>query len=102
MSGSSLYEPWFPQWLLELAIAKNAIIVSPNYRLLPESSGLDILEDLDDLWRWMKFGLQLKLNYFSVGLRADLDRIITEGDSAGTSEMLSFLYEWNELNLKPS
>jgi acetyl esterase/lipase len=85
-----LYEPWFPQWLLELATAKNAIIVSPNYRLLPESSGLDILEDLDDLWRWMKFGLQLKLNYFSVGLRADLDRIITEGDSAGMLEMHVF------------
>lgn len=78
-----MYEPWFPQWVLDLAIAKNVIIISPNYRLLPESSGLDIVEDLDDLWRWMKFGLNLKLSYFSAGLRADLDRIITQGDSAG-------------------
>ena len=31
----------------------------------------------------MKFGLNLKLSYFSTGLRADLDRIITQGDSAG-------------------
>jgi len=31
----------------------------------------------------MKFGLNLKLSYFSAGLRADLDRIITQGDSAG-------------------
>ena len=41
----------------------------------------------------MKIDFQLKLNDFSVGLRADLDRIITEGDSAGMSEMPRLLYE---------
>ncbi|PMD45901.1 alpha/beta-hydrolase [Hyaloscypha variabilis F] len=97
VSGSSLYEPWFPQWVLDLAIAKNAIIISPNYRLLPESSGLDILEDLDDLRRWMKFGLNLKLSYFSTGLRADLDRIITQGDSAGGHLSIQFAWDHQEV-----
>jgi len=84
VSGSSLFEPWFPQWLLELAVANNAVIVSPNHRFLPESSGLDIMADLDDLWNWLHSGLPDTLEKsVSIGLRADLDRIMTEGDSAG-------------------
>jgi acetyl esterase/lipase len=86
VSGSSLFEPWFPKWLLELAVAKKAIMVSSNYRLLPESSGLDIMEELDDLWNWMNSGLKGTLSSFCSLLSVDLDRIMTEGDSAGTPE----------------
>jgi acetyl esterase/lipase len=85
VSGSSLFKPWFPQWLLELAVAKSAIIVSPNYRLLPESSGLDILDDLNTFWKWLHSDMRDVLKTSGTpGLKGDLNRIITEGDSAGT------------------
>ena len=80
-----MFEAWFPQWLLDLATLKSSIIVSANYRFLPESSGLDIFEDLDDLWTWLHSGLQNTLATTSPGVTADLSRMITEGDSAGSS-----------------
>src|ERR1051326_3341962 len=38
VTGSSLFPDFFPKWALELALRQSAVIVSPNYRLLPESS----------------------------------------------------------------
>ncbi|KAF7591461.1 hypothetical protein BBP40_001507 [Aspergillus hancockii] len=54
IAGYSLFPPFFNPWYLELAQEHSAIIVSPDYRLLPESSVLE----------------------------ADLSRIMTVGDSA--------------------
>jgi acetyl esterase/lipase len=67
---------------LELAISRNAIIVNPDYRLLPEVSGLEILEDLRDLYRWM----QTPGNFDEVlpdNVTVDTDNILSTGESAG-------------------
>lgn len=63
----------------------SAILVCPNHRLLPESSGLDILDDLADFWGWVGDGLQAFVAK-SVGLdlQVDLTRMIAMGESAGT------------------
>ncbi|KAJ1555933.1 hypothetical protein HK405_010328 [Cladochytrium tenue] len=54
VAGAALYpDAAFPPWLLALALQQDAVIVAPNYRLLPESSGADVLEDLRDFWRWV-------------------------------------------------
>ncbi|XHF96374.1 hypothetical protein AWENTII_000011 [Aspergillus wentii] len=45
-SGSSLFPGFFNPWYIELAERYGAIIISPNYRLLPESSIEDTLEDI--------------------------------------------------------
>jgi hypothetical protein len=50
ITGSSSYIGFFAAWIMEYAHSKSAIIVMPNYRLAPESKGLDILEDLADFW----------------------------------------------------
>ncbi|KAH7060536.1 alpha/beta-hydrolase [Macrophomina phaseolina] len=83
-SGSSLHTGFFPRWVLDLALSVGAIIISSNYRLLPESNAIDILEDLDDLWKWLTPNLNelLKLCAAS-GIEADLNRILTVGESAG-------------------
>ncbi|KAJ5301612.1 hypothetical protein N7508_006475 [Penicillium antarcticum] len=80
--GDSIYADWFPKWVLELAEAHNAVIVSPNYRLLPEATGVQILEDVDDFWTWLHSEALTKiLSPHQIDL--DLDRVLAAGDSAG-------------------
>lgn len=83
-SGSSLHTGFFPRWVLDLALSVGAIIISSNYRLLPESNAIDILEDLDDLWKWLTPNLnELLKSCAASGIEADLNRILTVGESAG-------------------
>lgn len=61
-----------------------AIVVSPNYRLVPEHSGADILDDLADFWAWLhNGGLASYLASRNVQVKPDFDRILVSGDSAG-------------------
>ncbi|KAI7973147.1 hypothetical protein EIK77_004424 [Talaromyces pinophilus] len=61
------------------------LIVSANHRFLPEVTGLDILDDVDDFWTWLHSPdvATLLQTQQEVALELDLDRIITAGDSAG-------------------
>lgn len=58
----------------------------PNYRLLPEARGADILEDISDFWAWVTGG---KLQAFvesreeAKGVVIDLEKIWAHGESAG-------------------
>lgn len=52
VSGTWDYPNWLANWLIPLVHRNKAIIVSPNYRLLPEHNGNDIQEDLADFWTW--------------------------------------------------
>lgn len=75
---------WFPQWLLDLAKASNAIILSANYRLLPEATGLDIINDVEDLWKWLSTSLpDILERQLDPPIMADFDRILVSGESAG-------------------
>jgi acetyl esterase/lipase len=61
-----------------------AIVVSPNYRLTPEHTGAEILEDLADFWRWLQDGgLTSYLTSQNVDVELDFDHILASGDSAG-------------------
>ncbi|KAF3402193.1 hypothetical protein DPV78_004645 [Talaromyces pinophilus] len=85
VTGSSRYAPWFSTWILNFALENEAIIVSPNYRLLPEATGEDILEDMNDFWKWLHEG-GLTQSISSAGhafIDPDLDRILMLGESAG-------------------
>lgn len=87
IAGSSLFPDFFAPWQLALARRHSAIIVSPNYRLLPESSVADALADIEDFWTWIHSSLADFLAQQTTGqagiLRVDTGRIITSGDSAG-------------------
>ncbi|KAK1149050.1 hypothetical protein N8T08_007727 [Aspergillus melleus] len=84
IAGSSLFPAFFNPWYLELAEAHETIIVSPNYRLLPEATFEEIMDDTEDHWQWMHRTMPSFLATHTDGrLTADLDRIITGGDSAG-------------------
>ncbi|KAH8093830.1 hypothetical protein DFH11DRAFT_1823072, partial [Phellopilus nigrolimitatus] len=73
---------WCPLWILELAMKHDAIFVAPDYRLLPEAKGVQILDDLDDFWAWLGRDLN-DVVYKAHGLHADLDKVLVEGESAG-------------------
>lgn len=82
--GDSLYMDWWPQWVSDLALQKNAIIISPNYRLLPEATSADIYADLDDFWTWLRSpALDSLLANHTKPSKLDLDRIFVTGESAG-------------------
>ena len=74
-----------PPRILQHAIDESVIIVTPDYRLLPESRGVDILEDIEDVWNWVCTGLDKTVSRMSDGKAgADIERVIVSGESAGT------------------
>ncbi|RDW82780.1 hypothetical protein BP6252_03892 [Coleophoma cylindrospora] len=80
ISGASLFAEWFQPWLIEYALLHKAIIVSPDYRLMPEATGLEILEDLSAAWNWVYNALPAHLGS---EIKPDFNKILIEGDSAG-------------------
>ncbi|KAI0124128.1 putative polyketide synthase [Xylariales sp. AK1849] len=90
--GDRLYEPWWPGWLLEFALSQNAMIVAPDYRLLPEASGADIVDDLHAFWTWFLETFPGVVESESWSVRPDVGRILCAGHSAGgTLALLSAL-----------
>ncbi|CAD0111360.1 unnamed protein product, partial [Aureobasidium uvarum] len=71
--------------IVDLAAFHNAIIVAPDYRLLPESSGLDILSDLHNFYVWLHSHLDsfLIASISQQTPSADLSDILITGESAG-------------------
>lgn len=85
ITGSSLFPAWFSKWILDYAEAHYAVIISPDYRLLPEARGTDILRDMEAFWMWFESGgpyQQLR----GVGreeISLDRDKLLLLGESAG-------------------
>ncbi|KAK9422916.1 putative Alpha/Beta hydrolase protein [Seiridium unicorne] len=65
-------------WTLDLALQHKAVIVTPDYRLMPESQFNDIDDDLRDFWLWVENDLE-KLP----GLYLDASNVAIVGESAG-------------------
>ncbi|KFY45523.1 hypothetical protein V494_00901 [Pseudogymnoascus sp. VKM F-4513 (FW-928)] len=83
VSGNSLYPDWCPQWSLDYCLLHSAIIVTGDYRLLPEATGADIYEDVSDFWDWVRNDLQSYLDSTRPGIQADFDKVLAQGESAG-------------------
>lgn len=64
-------------------------IVSPNYRLLPESTGPEVPDDFSDVWRWVHNDLQpLVSNSSQEEVEVDTSRILVQGESAVDCSLL--------------
>ncbi|KAH8593127.1 Alpha/Beta hydrolase protein [Bisporella sp. PMI_857] len=72
-----------PDRLVQFGASLDAVIVSPEYRLLPEASGADILDDLAHFWDWVHKFLPSVLSERWPGHSLNLDRIAVAGESAG-------------------
>lgn len=79
-----LFAPFYEKWVHKLATEQGAIVVSPDYRLLPSANGVkDILEDLEDGWQWTKANLNQIINEVAPGVQADFSKTLLGGGSAG-------------------
>lgn len=84
MTAHSLFAPFFSPWALDLARENSAIVVSPDYRLLPTQNGIaDQLEDLEDFWQWSKLKLPEILERNAPDHSLDFTRLLLVGGSAG-------------------
>lgn len=90
VGGQREFPMFIPLWLYSSGYHNNAIIVTPDYRLLPEVSAVELLDDLDDFWKWLGTELpnvvreQSKIvSGADKGLEVDLDRVVVQGESAG-------------------
>lgn len=82
--GDSLYMDFWPHWLSDLALQKGAVVISPNYRLMPEATSAEIYNDVDDFWTWLhSSALASLLARHSTPTELDLNRVLAAGDSAG-------------------
>ncbi|KAL6885686.1 Alpha/Beta hydrolase protein [Trichoderma evansii] len=82
VTGSSLYPAFFSLWMLQLIERHSAITVSPNYRLIPEATVQDVLDDVEDAWKWIHEDLASCI-FLETGIHVDVNRIMTRGDSVG-------------------
>lgn len=82
--GDTFFMPFWPHWLSDLAHLHGAVIISPNYRFMPDSTSAQILDDVDDFWDWVHSPVLVDLlSKHSTPTKLDLDRILTAGESAG-------------------
>ncbi|EXJ57020.1 hypothetical protein A1O7_07364 [Cladophialophora yegresii CBS 114405] len=83
VTGDALYDDWFPQWLVDYALQHTAVVVLPNYRLLPEANGAEIMDDVADFWTWLRDEFPRYLSHEAPGLQVDLSKVLVTGESAG-------------------
>jgi acetyl esterase/lipase len=87
ITGGSSSLAFLAPWILQYCIQHSAILVMPNYRLLPESNGHEILSDLIDFWSWTATSLPDYLTTSFSGHPAaivpDFSRLLVQGESAG-------------------
>ncbi|KAF7940549.1 uncharacterized protein EAE98_000676 [Botrytis deweyae] len=86
VTGSALFTEWLPKWTVDLVVKSEAIFVMPDYRLLPEASGQEILEDVKDFWTWLASGVNGLSSYLSglnSNLSVDFEKVAVFGESAG-------------------
>lgn len=83
ITGDALYPDWFANYLVNFIHRTNAIAVLPNYRLVPEHSGDDILDDVRDLWKWVEEELEGYIASLHPSVELDPSRLLVGGDSAG-------------------
>lgn len=83
VTGSRMYEPWFPLWMLQFAESTSAMIVSPDYRLLPEATFMDVCDDMSAFWTSLLETFPSIAQAAPVNVQPDLNRIVCIGQSAG-------------------
>lgn len=82
--GDALFPDWVAAFWVAFMHRNNAITVLPNYRLAPEASGADILEDLADFWSWFNDkGVDKYLASQNVSIDFGYEHLLVSGDSAG-------------------
>lgn len=78
-----MYPDWFSAFFVPFLHRNNAITVLPNYRLTPEHTGDDILEDMADFWTWFRSSLPTYVASKDPSISLDFSKVLVAGESAG-------------------
>ncbi|KAH7379131.1 Alpha/Beta hydrolase protein [Phaeosphaeria sp. MPI-PUGE-AT-0046c] len=82
-TGTAAYPDWFAGYYVPFLHRNSAISILPNYRLIPEHSGDDILADLSSFWTWLRDAFPAYLASQNPSITPDLSRVLVSGESAG-------------------
>ncbi|KAF2108597.1 Alpha/Beta hydrolase protein [Lophiotrema nucula] len=82
-TGTAAYPNWFGGFFVPFLHRNSAIAILPNYRLTPEHTGKEILEDITDFWAWFKTSLPAYVDSKERGFGLDFTKVLVSGDSAG-------------------
>lgn len=76
-------ESFLRPWILELVLKHHSILITPDYRLRPETDWEDIMDDIRDFWTWVENNLPIYLRENYGPVEADLHDVAVTGESAG-------------------
>ena len=67
---------FLPSWLVSSCVSRGWIFVTPDYRLIPETTAHSCLDDAVDAYNWVltKMGAEIEL---------DVGKVVIAGSSAG-------------------
>ncbi|THH11144.1 hypothetical protein EW145_g848 [Phellinidium pouzarii] len=75
---------WFPHWIFDRALEAGYAFMSADYSLLGPLTAHNVLEDIEDLFRFLVKDLNKELaTTEKTGLRIDPSSIVVSGSSAG-------------------
>jgi predicted esterase len=100
ITGSRMYEPWWPKWLIQLAQSQGAMIVAPDFRLMPEASPSDVMDDVASFWMWYSRRFPGTAASEAWDTRPDLGRTICAGQSSGAVIGIHSALEHQDVQIK--
>jgi len=74
---------WFPTWMQKRLSSRGIVFISVDYRLIPPSTGHDVIEDIKDAFAFVATRLNDELTQAGSGLRVDAQALGVAGTSAG-------------------
>ncbi|KAF2787539.1 alpha/beta-hydrolase [Melanomma pulvis-pyrius CBS 109.77] len=80
-TGAADFKWWHHAHHVRLALDSNAITVLPNYRLMPQHNGAEILSDVDAFWRWFHADFLTVMG--QKGIPINVNQLLISGESAG-------------------
>lgn len=82
-TGTAAYPDWFAGYFVPFIQRNSAITILPNYRLIPEHTGDDILADIATFWTWFREELPSYLASKNASISPDFTKVLVSGESAG-------------------
>lgn len=100
VTGDRMYEPWWPRWIIQFAQSQGAMIISPDFRLMPEASPSDVMDDVASFWAWYTRKLPKIAASESWDVRPDVKRTICAGQSSGALIGVHSALEHQDVQIK--
>ncbi|TKA77245.1 hypothetical protein B0A55_06143 [Friedmanniomyces simplex] len=82
VTGHRLFADWYPQFILDFCQQHGAIVITADYRLMPEAKGTEILDDIKDFYAWLLTPGNLH-SHLPAGVEVDPNNLLVTGESAG-------------------